>query len=114
MTDQQESESSTLAVVEESDVIKRIRLITDHFTKSIAKDPSKKKVAFLLRRITEEAIEEMVDAPEEILEYYMTEATAILYWAATGMVIENMPLPDDFQPDLELSAKAVQKALEAY
>lgn len=92
--------SSTLALGE-APVVQRTRLVINYFTKSLAQgeDRNSKRVAFLLKKLTEDAIMEAQDVPPEIMELYMTQAAAVLYYAATGQVAPATPLPDDF-PDV--------------
>ena len=66
-------------------------------------DKKSKRFKFLLRKIVGEATEEIDNVPPEMLEYYFKRAAHMMYWAATGCTIENMPMPPGFRPPAELS-----------
>lgn len=79
-------------------VIERLRTGSGYFLNSIQRDGNseRKKIAFIMRRLMDEAIEDAAEVPPEIFEFYLSQATAVLHWIATGQTILNMPLPEDF------------------
>lgn len=93
------TQSTTLAQAD-APVIQRTKLVLDYFADSVTSrnddDPKSKRVSFLLKKVAQDAIEEASEVPPEIMELYMAQAAAVLYYAATGEVIVNMPLPEDF------------------
>lgn len=98
---------------EDAPVIKRIQLMLDYFISNIGQDTAKnKRVAYMLKRIATEAADEMADVPPEIIELYFKQAAGVMFWAATGEQIINIPLPAGFETPKELSAKPTP-AIEA-
>lgn len=95
-----DSTQSTILVQADAPVIQRTKLVLDYFADSVSSrnddDPKSKRVSFLLKKVAQDAIEEASEVPPEIMELYMAQAAAVLYYAATGEVIVNMPLPEDF------------------
>jgi hypothetical protein len=109
----QDSASTTLAPVDPP-IIQRIRTVSAYFTQSLQKNRGQSgKVGFMVNKLISDALDEAGEVPPEILEFYMGQATAVLYWAASGETIVNMPLPDDFDvppvvmPHLAIAPPAV-------
>jgi hypothetical protein len=90
-------------VADDSFVLQRVKAVIDHLTKGL-NDGSKKgkRTAFLIRKLADEALDEMCDVPPEMVEYYFTRSAAMMFWAATGMVVENLPMDPDFKMPPEL------------
>lgn len=77
--------------------------MVQHMTSTIDDGSKKgKRTAFLIKKLIAEAAEEMDDVPPEMISFYMNRAAAMMYWAATGERIVNMPLPPDFNPPAHL------------
>lgn len=87
-------------------VVRRTKYMMQFLLKDI-NDGSKKgkRTAFLLNKLVDEAYEELVDVPPEMVEYYVRQTAAIMYWAATGERILNLPLPARFSPAAELEVR---------
>jgi hypothetical protein len=81
-----------------------VRFVLNFFLSDIASDGSAKqrRIQFLLRKLVDEALEEMGEVPPEMIEFYFQRAAHMMYWGATGQVIENLPLPNNFKPPAEL------------
>lgn len=107
------SELSTLEAVELAPTLRRAKLVFDYFGQTI-KEAKGSKIGFLIQKFTEELLDEAADIPDEVLEFYMRQSTAILYFAATGERIINMPMPQDFINYLppDLIPAGVEKAPE--
>lgn len=90
------SESSTQGPAELSEPLKRAQLVFRYFSQGIS-EAKGNKVGYLISKLTDELLEEAADVPPEILEFYMRQSTAVLYWAATGEQIINLPMPHDFR-----------------
>jgi hypothetical protein len=85
-----------------------VEVMMNHFLADIDDGSQKgKRTAFLLRKLVSEAVEEMGEIPPEMMEFYFKRAAAMMYWAATGERIVNIPLPPSFVPDSELERKDV-------
>lgn len=96
LTPQTESSSSTPAL-DEAPVIKRMRVTTDYLLKSIARQGGDKtKAMIIMRKIMADSFNDLVEVPPDITEFYLRQSAAVLYWAATGEVVTDTPLPDDF------------------
>lgn len=111
---QDSTEESTTLVPAEAPVFLRSRLTMKYFIDSMMQSGvtgSKSKVAFMMKRLVEEALDEAQEVPPEILELYMAQAAAVLHWAATGETILNMPLPADF-PTESVSLTVVRNTPE--
>jgi hypothetical protein len=61
----------------------RVRALLGTLIADITKDMSKPK-AFIIRRLFTEVFEEADTLSSEAIEYGMTQAAMVLYWAATG------------------------------
>lgn len=54
------------------------------------------RAAILVQRVFNDAMEDAEEIPPEFMELYLKQGSAIMYWAATGETIVNMPLPEEF------------------
>src|SRR5579863_3464615 len=94
-------------------VLRRMELMVEHMTKSIDDGTKKgKRTAYLVKKLIQEASEEIADAPPEMISFYIERSAALMYWAATGERILNMPLPKDFDPPAELCTSDPQTMTE--
>lgn len=85
----------------------------DYFIGNIGNDTVKnRRMSVMLKRIAAEAADEMSDVPPEIIELYFTQAAGVMYWAATGERIYNIPLPNGFEVPAELSLVNAKPAIE--
>jgi len=91
--------------LDDSDIIRRTRIAMTYFTGAIAESKGN-RVGTFMRMLTEEMIEESSIVPPDILEFYMRQAAAVLYWTATGENIINMPMPGDFVNGLPKDMRA--------
>lgn len=102
---------STL-VPDKPDVLLRMEAMMEYFTKSIDDGTKKgRRTSFLIKKLIQEASEEIADAPPEMISFYIERSAALMYWAATGERIVNIPLPDDFRVPPELEAARHLEAL---
>jgi hypothetical protein len=86
------------------DVVKRIELVQNYFLRQMDDGSSKaKKFRRMLAMIAQEGMEELRDAPPEAIEFYFMRAAGLIYWSATGIKIQNIPWPKDFEVPRELS-----------
>lgn len=87
-------------------VIRRTKYMMSFLLKDVNDGTKKgKRTAFLLNKLVNEAYEELVDAPPEMIEFYIRRTAALMYWAATGERIVNIPLPQNFTPDRVLETR---------
>lgn len=100
---------STLAAADEYPlVLRRTTAMMKHLLKDVDNGTKKgKRTAYMLGKLMDEAQEELVDAPPEMIEFYLKRTSAMMFWAATGERIVNIPLPSDFKPAPELDARDV-------
>lgn len=97
------TEPGILAQDERPYVVRRVEVMMNHFIGDVDNGTKKgRRTAFLMKKLIAEAAEEASDVPPEMMEFYFKRAAAMMYWAATGMRIENIPLPPSFKPDSEL------------
>jgi hypothetical protein len=54
----------------------------------------------IIGRIIGEALSDMSDTPDAVLEFYMTQLSGIVYWCATGDIPEEIPMPPDLAEDI--------------
>lgn len=74
-----------------------MRVTTDYLLKSIARQGGDKtKAMIIMRKIMADSFNDLVEVPPDITEFYLRQSAAVLYWAATGEVVTDTPLPDDF------------------
>lgn len=99
LTDSQpDTESTTLApVVEEAPVITRLTASMDYMLRDILNSPNTSpKVKFMMKKIMEEAMDELRDAdPDKVTEEFL-KTTNMFYWVCTGQPIQNMHMPQGF------------------
>jgi hypothetical protein len=50
----------------------------------------------IVRRLAVEMISEIRDYPPEIVELYVKQVAALIYWTGSGEVIKDFPMPPDF------------------
>ena len=75
-----------------------------------------KKAKFMMRKVFEEAMLELEEAPPELIVESFERSTALMHWVGTGQVITNIPMPDgfwDFAGPQELAAPDAPLELEA-
>lgn len=109
-------EDSTILAQAETlpDVHLRINHVMDYFLSQLDDGTTKsKRTKLLLKAISDEASEEMVDAPPEAIEFYFKRAAGLIYWAATGEKILNIPWPADLVLPGELAAAESVKEIKA-
>lgn len=98
-------DSSIPELAEKSHAARRIEYVLDAMLADVkGEDKKSKRFKFLLRKIVAEATDEIDNVPPEMLEYYFKRAAHMMFWAATGTTIENMPMPPGFRPPAEISA----------
>jgi hypothetical protein len=119
-SDDPESQSSTLTPIEEElpATIKRLNASIEFMLRGILDSESTSpKVKFMMKKILDEAMEELREAPEEIVADGFLRNAAMFYWVSSGEVIQNMPMPVGFWDYVgtipELSAPESLKELEA-
>jgi hypothetical protein len=112
-----EPDETDFPEVPASQVHKRVTAMVDHLSGLMLKmnehSPRGSTMAKMLSRITKEAINDLQEAPPEIIAHYFEQVSAMMYWAATGLPIANIPFPEGFSPDLELYASDYQEAVAA-
>lgn len=54
------------------------------------------KTKFFMKKIIDEAMEELREAPSDRVAEEFMKTTAMFYWVSTGQTITNMPMPDGF------------------
>lgn len=76
----------------------RANALMAHYVDQFRKDgnPTTRRAAIIFQRLFEEAMEEAAGIPPEFVELYLKRGAAEMYWAATGMTIENIPLTAEF------------------
>jgi len=90
-------------VGEVPDIVKRIELVQNYFLRQMDDGSSKaRKFRRMLAMIAQEGMEELRDAPPEAIEFYFMRAAGLIYWSATGIKIQNIPWPKDFESPEEL------------
>lgn len=74
-----------------------MRVTTDYLLKSIARQGGDgSKAMIVIRKVMLDSFHDLAEVPPDIVEFYMRQAASVLYWAATGEVVTDTPLPDDF------------------
>lgn len=53
----------------------------------------------IVKRIANDMLEDVREFPPELVELYIKQVAALLYWTAEGRVMDDIPLPDDFKVD---------------
>lgn len=53
----------------------------------------------IVKRIANDMLEDVREFPPELVELYIKQVAALLYWTAEGSVMDDIPLPDDFKVD---------------
>jgi hypothetical protein len=87
-------------------VVQRVRAMLDFLLRdAVHANFKQQKMAKMIRRLADEALSELCDVPPELVEHYFTRTAAMMYWAATGETILNIPLDENFKPDPAISAK---------
>lgn len=80
-------------------VVRRVEILLDYYLSTIDDGSARgHKISFLLKKLMNEALEEfaLMDTPPEMLEHYLRQSSAMLWWGATGENIANVPLPPSF------------------
>lgn len=79
-------------------VVARMQVTAEYLLKSISQNggDSGGKAAFLMKKVLLDSFKDLTEVPPDITEFYMRQAASVLYWAATGEVVTDTPLPDDF------------------
>ena len=98
---QQQAETSELSTLARADspLVHRLRVI---FAEVADRAQGQGKMAFILKEIVDEVLEEIDGENEETLKGYLLVTARVMTWAATGEVAD---LPDEFkQHILELEA----------
>lgn len=96
LTPQTESQSSTPAQ-DDPPVVRRMQVTADYLLRSISRNgETGNKAAFLMKKVMLDSFKDLGEVPPDITEFYMRQAASVLYWAATGEVVTDTPLPDDF------------------
>ena len=91
-----DSRSSTPAQ-DDAPVVGRLRVTMEYLLRSIsASSETGSKAAILMKKVMLDAMHDLADVPPDIVEFYMRQSASVLYWAATGQVVTDTPLPDDF------------------
>ena len=74
-----------------------MQITADYLLKSISRNgETGNKAAFLMKKVMLDSFKDLGEVPPDITEFYMRQAASVLYWAATGEVVTDTPLPDDF------------------
>jgi hypothetical protein len=97
-TDTSESSSTTLAPVEpDAPVIVRLEAAVGYMLRDIlSSEKTSPKTKFFMKKILDEAMEELREAPPEKVTEEFLKTTAMFYWVSTGQVIIDHPMPDGF------------------
>jgi hypothetical protein len=91
--------SSTIPVPAEpeSPVIVRLNAAIQYMIRDFLNNPAAStKTKFFMKKILDEAMEELREAdPDKVAEEFL-KTTAMFYWVSTGQVILEHPMPDGF------------------
>jgi len=87
--------SSTLVRVVDPPVITRIKQVMDYVTNMAGKND----MPPIVRRLAQEMISEIRDYPPEIVELYVKQVAALIYWTGSGEIIKDFPMPPDFMTE---------------
>lgn len=88
---------SSIPAQDDPPVIARMRVTMEYLLRSIsASSDTGNKAAILMKKVMLDAFHDLADVPPDIVEFYMRQSASVLYWAATGEVVTDTPLPDDF------------------
>ena len=91
------AESTTRAVAEQTPVIGRLTALMDYIMKDVRANPNtSRRAQFFMKKISEEAMSELSEAPAEVVEDHFQRMASAMYWVATGQRIENMEAPIGF------------------
>lgn len=50
----------------------------------------------IINRMAIEMVSELRDYPPEIIELYVKQVAALIYWTGSGEIIKDFPMPPDF------------------
>ena len=90
-------ESTTPVLDEKPPVLERLEYVFSFMLKDVLESPrTSKRAKFMMRKIVEEAMLELQEAPPEMIEENFARSTALMHWVSTGEVIQNIPVPDGF------------------
>lgn len=93
----QRDSQSSIPARDDAPVIKRMRVTAQYLLNSISSSSETGgKAAILMKKIILDSFNDLADVPPDIVEFYMRQSASVLYWAATGEVVTDTPLPDDF------------------
>jgi hypothetical protein len=93
-----DTQSTTLIPSEpDSPLVIRIETAVDFMLRDIlSNEGTSPKVKFMMKKILGEAMEELRDAPQDIIADGFMRQAALFYWMSTGQIIENVPMPLGF------------------
>jgi hypothetical protein len=105
-------------------VLIRFQATVEFLLKDILASTASPKVKFMMKKILDEAMDELREADPAKVSEELMRTTAMFYWVSSGMTIQNMPLPEGFwdhvgmipeitAPDTPAELESAPKELEA-
>jgi hypothetical protein len=91
--------SSTLVRVVDPPVVQRIKQVMNYVTSMAGKN----EMPPIVNRLAMEMISEIRDYPPEIVELYVKQVAALIYWTGSGEIIKDFPMPPDFVVQQDVS-----------
>ena len=96
-----ESSTPDQAVDGEAPVYDRMEKVIKYASSMV---PSGNKSGMIMKRVGADMLEEIRTFPPEIVELYLKQFAALMFWVAEGNTLDDFPLPPDFLTE--------QKAIE--
>lgn len=87
---------SSIPELADPPVIYRMHKVIEYMTGLV---PNGAKASPIVRRISSEMMNDIVEYPPELVEMYVGQISALLSWVATGKMVEDVTYPPGFVED---------------
>lgn len=95
-TDPSRALESSIPELDDPPVIVRMRKVVSYMTSLV---PTGAKASPIVKRISSEMLNDIVEFPPELIEMYVGQISALLSWVADGQFVEDVVYPPGFQDD---------------